>query len=233
MCHPQTVTAGKIFLHPNHRWGGVWRGSRIYGEAVISSSIIKPSYPGQEWSCCYLQFLAFILGQQAGKLSSRYHIVSVPERLRFYGCWTYYSGFILRGEDTWVQKGCVFARGAEDSIGILIIVKGRRGMMQTDERMFLPCEEYQEPLSDSHINDLLGWKRLVISALSIGPHALKILLQQQPRLAHWHTVVLLTPARSHPIELIQRINLVPKLCVISAMSTPNPGKRISPLKLII
>lgn len=40
------------------------------------------------------------------------------------------------------------------------MVKSRRGLMQTDEGVFLPCEDYQEPLSDSHINDLLGRKRV-------------------------------------------------------------------------
>ena len=29
-------------------------------------------------------------------------------------------------------------------------------MMQTDERVSFPREDYQEPLSDSHINDLLS-----------------------------------------------------------------------------
>ena len=47
-------------------------------------------------------------------------------------------------------------KGPQDSIGIPIMVNSRRRMMQTDERMLLSCEDYQEPLSDSHINDLLG-----------------------------------------------------------------------------
>ena len=61
----------------------------------------------------------------------------------------------MRGDYVRFEKGGVVVGGAEDSVEIPIIVKSRRGMMQTDERMFLPCEDYQEPLSDSHINDLL------------------------------------------------------------------------------
>lgn len=56
----------------------------------------------------------------------------------------------------WFEKGYAVVGGAEDSIEIQMVVKSRRGMIQTDERMFLPREDYQEPLSDSHINDLLG-----------------------------------------------------------------------------
>lgn len=55
--------------------------------------------------------------------------------------------------------------------------------MQTDERVSFPCEDYQEPLSDSHINGLLGSKRLMSSALSIEPHALKILHH------HWDLII--------------------------------------------
>ena len=56
----------------------------------------------------------------------------------------------------WFEKGCVVVGGAEDSMRTPIILKGRRRMMQTDERVFLPGDDHQEPLSDSHINYLLG-----------------------------------------------------------------------------
>ena len=63
---------------------------------------------------------------------------------------------MLRGEYMWFEKGCVVVGGAEDSMRTPIILKGRRRMMQTDERVFLPGDDHQEPLSDSHINYLLG-----------------------------------------------------------------------------
>ena len=59
---------------------------------------------------------------------------------------------MVRSDYMWFEKGCVVVGGAEDSIEILITVKSRRGMMQTGGRVFLPCEDCQEPLSDSHIS---------------------------------------------------------------------------------
>ena len=63
---------------------------------------------------------------------------------------------MVRGKYMWFEKGCIVVGGAEDLREIPIILKGRRRMMQTEEHVFLPCDDHQEPLSDSHINCLLG-----------------------------------------------------------------------------
>ena len=49
----------------------------------------------------------------------------------------------------------------------------------------------------------------------------------------YHRVKLLTPTRSQPIELVQRINLVAKLYITSAMSPSNSKIDIFPFNIII
>lgn len=44
---------------------------------------------------------------------------------------------MLKGEYVWFEKGCVVVGGSQDSVDISIIVKGRRRMMQADERVVL------------------------------------------------------------------------------------------------
>ena len=60
----------------------------------------------------------------------------------------------------WFEKVCVVVGGFQDSIEISIMLKGRRRVMQPDERVLLPGDDHQEPLSDSHISCLLGLERL-------------------------------------------------------------------------